>query len=172
MSDPSNPASMSRYRYRLGNRVSLGAMVPACSILLFGCQSPETGGNLDAEGASEEVVDPDAPGVRQTGPNQYEAVIFAFEGGFEPEEVRVPVGAEVTFRVRSTDLEHGFLIEGTDVEFALNAFGFEEATYTFSEAGEYLFMCYIYCSGGHDYMRGMVIVEGGEQVGEPDRAPQ
>ena len=158
MSDPSDPASMSRYRSRLGNRVSLGATRLACSILLFGCQSPESSGNLDAEGALEEAVDPDAPGVRPTGPNQYEAVIFAFEGGFEPEEVRVPVGAELTFRVRSTDLVHGFIVQGTDVEFE-TSLEFTEATHTFTEPGEYLFLCHIYCSGGHDSMRGMVIVQ-------------
>ena len=104
-------------------------------------------------------MDPDAPGVRPTGPNQYEAVIYAFEGGFQPAEVRVPVGAEVTFRVRSTDLVHGFTIEGTDVELETSLFEFTEATHSFTESGEYPFLCYVYCSGGHDSMRGTVIVE-------------
>ena len=37
-----------------------------------------------------------APGVHQTGPNQYQAVIIGFAWGFTPAEIRVPAGADVT----------------------------------------------------------------------------
>lgn len=121
-------------------------------ILLFGCQDA---GDPEGEGAANL----DTPGVRQTGPNQYDAVIIAFEGGFGPNEIRVPVGAEVRFRVRSADVPHGLLIEGTDVALSAQGFEFAEATHTFTEAGEYPFICHIYCIGGHDMMIGTVIVE-------------
>ncbi|MFO7261477.1 MAG: cytochrome c oxidase subunit II, partial [bacterium] len=39
----------------------------------------------------------DQLGVRQTGPGQYEAVMLGQAWAFLPQEIRVPVGAEVTF---------------------------------------------------------------------------
>lgn len=142
---------MDQHGFRVGG-ARIGALLVAASLLAAGCQG--------SPGPGDQAVDPDAPGVRQTGPNQYEAVIIAFEGGFGPSEVRVPVGAEVRFRVRSADVGHGLLIEGTEVALeAAEGFEFAEATHTFTEAGEHAFLCHIYCIGGHEAMTGVVIVE-------------
>lgn len=121
--------------------------------LLSGCGAPPEGPAAEAE------RDPNAPGVFEVGPNRYEAVVVAFEGGFDPSEMRFPVGAEVSFRVRSVDLVHGFLIEGTGIEFEIDPIEPELATHTFEEAGEYDLLCHIYCGGGHPAMLGTVIVE-------------
>jgi cytochrome c oxidase subunit 2 len=107
----------------------------------------------------EDAIDLDSQGVHQIAPDRYVAVITSFEGGFAPTEIRVPVGAEVRFRVRSADVPHGLLIEGTDVALETDGFEWVEATHTFTEAGEYPFLCHIYCIGGHEAMRGLVIVE-------------
>ena len=131
-------------------------------------QGPWTAGVLSVAllsgcGPSPEVPDaardPNAPGVFEVGPNRYEAVVVAFEGGFDPSEMRFPVGAEVSFRVRSVDLVHGFLIEGTGIEFEIDPIEPGLATHTFEEAGEYNLLCYVYCGGGHPAMLGTVIVE-------------
>jgi cytochrome c oxidase subunit 2 len=122
-------------------------------------------GNEAPEPASDETAAPQsaAPqtpfGVRRTGPNQYEAVILAFVGGYRPTEVRVPAGSEVTFRVKSEDLVHGFSIEGTSVQMEITPEQFAVARHTFSEPGEFMFQCHVYCGGGHESMRGRVIVE-------------
>jgi cytochrome c oxidase subunit 2 len=100
-----------------------------------------------------------APGVRRLGPNQYQVEIHAFEGGFRPAEIRLPVGAEVTLRVTSDDLEHGFTLEGTDVVFELTQNRLSEKKHTFTEPGEYAFLCHLYCGGGHESMHGRIIVE-------------
>ena len=121
--------------------------------LLSGCGPPPE------DPAAETARDPNAPGVFEVGPNRYEAVVVAFEGGFDPSEMRFPVGAEVSFRVRSVDLVHGFLIEGTGIEFEVDPIEPELATHTFEEAGEYNLLCHIYCGGGHPAMLGTVIVE-------------
>lgn len=121
--------------------------------LLSGCGSPPE------DVAAEAPRDPNAPGVFEVGPNRYEAVVVAFEGGFDPSEMRFPVGAEVSFRVRSVDLVHGFLIEGTGIEFEIDPIEPGLATHTFEEAGEYDLLCHIYCGGGHPAMLGTVIVE-------------
>ncbi len=129
-------------------------------LLPLGCGGSNGSGDVGGAASNEVVVDPDAPGIRQTGPNRFEVVVMAFEGGFDPTEVRVPVGAEVTFRVRSADVSHGLLIEGTDVALeAPEGADFSQATYTFSEPGEYPFLCHVYCIGGHESMTGVIIVE-------------
>ena len=55
--------------------------------LLSGCGPPPE------DLAAETARDPNAPGVFEVGPNRYEAVVVAFEGGFDPSEMRFPVGA-------------------------------------------------------------------------------
>ena len=154
-----HPSGEEKMREFVADRVPLRAIVVAMSALLVGCQGPESAGGASSSGVDREAVDPDTPGVRETGPGQYDAVIFAFEGGFGPNEIRVPVGAEVRFRVRSADVPHGILIAGTDIALEADIHAFSEATHTFTEEGEYLFECQIYCIGGHDEMGGRVIVE-------------
>ena len=150
----------------MGRSTSRGAPAAILSISLIwtGCQASEaredTVPGLHETPGDTRATDPNLPGVRQTGPNRYEAVVIAFEGGFDPTEIRVPVGAEVRFRIRSADVGHGIQIEGTDIVIeAPEGVGFSEATYTFNEAGEYPFLCHIYCIGGHELMTGVVIVE-------------
>jgi cytochrome c oxidase subunit II len=56
----------------------------------------------------------DAPGVRQTGPGRYEVVVVGQAWSFNPAEIRVPAGAEVTFLSTSTDVLHGLHLEGRE----------------------------------------------------------
>jgi heme/copper-type cytochrome/quinol oxidase subunit 2 len=137
-----------------------GLLHPVAAFMLFlaACGDGSSGDGAQS-GGQPEVRDPNQPGVFEIGPGRYEVVIVAFEGGFDPSEVRVPAGAEVRFRVRSVDLSHGFMIVGTDVEVAVDPFSPGEATYTFAERGEYGLQCHIYCGGGHPAMLGTVIVE-------------
>ena len=134
-------------------------MAVAASFAIAGC------GNEAPEQSSEEAPAPPAAapqpfvGVRQTGPNQYEAVIRAFVGGYRPAEIRIPAGAEVTFRVKSEDLVHGFSIPGTGIEMELPPNEDAVARHTFSEPGEFTFQCHVYCGGGHETMNGRIIVE-------------
>jgi cytochrome c oxidase subunit 2 len=101
----------------------------------------------------------DQPGVRQTGPNAYEAVILASAWQFTPGELRIPRGAEVTFTATSTDVLHGFHVAGTRINLMLIPGQIGRVTYTFDEAGEYLIVCHEYCGAGHHFMFGKVIVE-------------
>jgi heme/copper-type cytochrome/quinol oxidase subunit 2 len=147
--------------------LSLGLAALAVSGILFACQAPEPGEDRssgDSVGGVEAPADlaesASETGVHQTGPYQYDVVIDAYEGLFVPREVRVPVGAEVTFRVTSKDIAiHGFSIEGTEVALELRPTTVTEVTHTFAEAGEYAFACHIYCTGSHEFMRGMVVAE-------------
>jgi len=101
----------------------------------------------------------DQPGVRQTGPGQYEVVVLGQAWAFLPQEIRVPVGAEVTFTVTSPDVIHGFMIAGTRVNMMLIPGQVSRMTYTFRRPGEYALICHEYCGLGHQGMVGRVIVE-------------
>lgn len=132
-------------------------------LMLLRAQATETDDPADPQADVAAGVDPardfDRPGVHRIDAGRYLAVIDAFSWGFNPSEIRVPAGSEVTFRARALDGEHGFAIEGTDVSLSLNTGGVSEATHTFQEPGEYRFLCDQYCGGGHTSMNGRIIVE-------------
>jgi cytochrome c oxidase subunit 2 len=101
----------------------------------------------------------DTPGVRQVGPDRYEAVVVARAWGFTPTEIRVPAGARVTFRVTSLDVIHGFHVEGTRINLMVLPGQISELSYTFDQPGEHLMICHEYCGVGHHGMAGKVIAE-------------
>ncbi len=101
----------------------------------------------------------DNPGVHQTGPNQYDVVIIGQAWRFHPDEIRVPVGAELNFIATTFDVIHGFHIEGTRVNMMLIPGQISRLTYRFRKPGEYLIICHEYCGAGHHNMYGKIIVE-------------
>ena len=116
----------------------------------------------------EAVIDPataastppfNEPGVHEVGPNQYEVVMLSQIWLFNPNEVRVPLGAEVTFIATSTDVLHGLNVEGTRVNMMLIPGQISRNTYTFNKPGEYLIICHEYCGAGHHTMYGKIIIE-------------
>jgi cytochrome c oxidase subunit II len=102
---------------------------------------------------------PFEPGVRETGPGRYEVAIHGFSYGYEPSEIRVPAGAEITFRAISTDAHHGLSFLGTALNLSLTPGVVTTRTHTFEVPGEYPFQCSEYCGGGHTAMTGKLIVE-------------
>jgi len=101
----------------------------------------------------------DRPGVREIGPNRYEAVIIGQAWSFDPAEIRVPAGAEVVFTATTTDVVHGFHVQGTRLNMMLIPGQVSRNRYTFDEPGEHLIICHEYCGLGHHLMYGRVIVE-------------
>lgn len=100
-----------------------------------------------------------APGVRRTGPNAYEVDMVGFAWGFQPAEVRVPHGADITFVATSIDVIHGFDIEGTRINMMLIPGRISRNTYRFEAPGEHLLICHEYCGIGHQTMHAKVIVQ-------------
>lgn len=99
------------------------------------------------------------PGVRRTGPGRYEAVVVAQAFAFNPGEIRVPAGSEVTFTATTIDVLHGFAIEGTRLNMMLIPGQVARSTQRFDRPGEYLLVCHEYCGIGHHGMSGKVVVE-------------
>ena len=101
----------------------------------------------------------DQPGVREVGPNRYEVVVIARTWNFLPNEIRVPVGAEITFIVTSADVIHGFEVARTRLNAMVIPGQITRLTYRFRARGEYLLICHEYCGVGHHTMGGKVVVE-------------
>lgn len=101
----------------------------------------------------------DRPGVYARGPDAYEVVVIGRAWSFQPAEIRVPAGAEITFSATTTDVIHGFNIEGTRLNMMLIPGQISRNTYTFDEPGEYLVICHEYCGLAHHTMHGRIIVE-------------
>jgi cytochrome c oxidase subunit II len=99
------------------------------------------------------------PGVREIAPGRYEVVMIGQAWSFNPAEVRVPVGAEVTFMITSPDVLHGMHIERTRVNVMLIPGQVSRVRHTFRERGEHLIICHEYCGIGHHLMHGRIIVE-------------
>ena len=78
---------------------------------------------------------------------------------FDPDEIVVPVGKPVTFRITSPDVIHGILVAGTNTNAMVIPGYVTEFTISFPRAGEYLMMCHEYCGILHHEMQGLVIVE-------------
>ena len=115
-----------------------------------------------------EVVNPEtltiggefaSPGVATATDGRVTVSLRAEFYVFRPEEVRVPAGVPVRFRVTSPDVLHGFQIVGTNVNLTVAPGYVSEATTTFETPGEYLVVCNEYCGLGHHLMQGKVIVE-------------
>ncbi len=78
---------------------------------------------------------------------------------FLPNEIRVPAGTPVTFRLTSPDVIHGFQIAGTNGNTMIVPGYVSQFTTVFDTPGEYLIVCNEYCGLGHHGMYATLIVE-------------
>ena len=127
---------------------ALGIQVPSPSQLI----DPNT---VSSEGPFSE------PGLKELSPGNYELYIRAEASPwrFYPDEVTVPVGSTVTFHVTSADVQHGFSLQNTNINFMVLPGQVSTLTHTFSETGEYPYVCTEYCGVGHQNMFGVMTVE-------------
>jgi cytochrome c oxidase subunit 2 len=137
----------------------LGAFTAAlfASVFVFGVTLPSPVGRIDPTTVDEGQFS--EPGLRHMGGNQYTAHITAEMWRFAPPEIRVPVGAEVTFVMTSKDITHGIIIEEHDVNLMLLPGQIARATTTFNRPGTYRYICHEYCGPGHQNMLGQIVVE-------------
>ena len=78
---------------------------------------------------------------------------------FAPNEVRVPAGRPIRFRLTSGDVTHGFMIAGTNANTMIVPGYISQFTTIFPRAGDYLIVCHEFCGNGHHAMAGRIIVE-------------
>lgn len=115
-----------------------------------------------------ETIDPRAvrqderfavPGVYPNADGGVTATVIALTFAFQPNEIRVPAGRPVTFRVTSTDVVHGFQIVATNGNTMVVPGYVSQFTTAFDTPGEYLIVCNEYCGIGHHVMYAKLIVE-------------
>lgn len=99
------------------------------------------------------------PGVRGIAPGKYEAVMLAQQWNFYPFKIQIPAGAELTFRVTSVDVIHGFFIPGTRVNMMVLPGYVSVETYRFTRPGSYRLLCHEYCGLYHHTMSAEVAVK-------------
>lgn len=100
----------------------------------------------------------DQPGLKQVGDGEYEAVMIGYAFGYNPENIEVPAGSTITFKVTSEDVVHGFQIPGTNVNLMVIPGEVNQVSHTFKKPGEYLILCNEYCGVGHQMMATKLIV--------------
>ena len=106
------------------------------------------------------------PGLREIAPGEYEAYIVAQTWSYDPRTIEVPVGSTITFYVTSIDVQHGFKIQDTNINFMAVPGQVSKLTATFDTPGEFPYICTEYCGLGHAAMFGRVrVVEPGQEGG-------
>ena len=97
------------------------------------------------------------PIVQPDGTIEVQMVAFMF--AFAPNEVRVPAGRRIRFRLTSADVTHGFMIAGTNANTMLDARLHQPVHDRVRPPGDYLIVCHEFCGNGHHVMSGRIIVE-------------
>jgi cytochrome c oxidase subunit II len=77
---------------------------------------------------------------------------------FTPSCMVVPTGTPITFRATSSDVVHGFLITGTNVNLMLVPGYVSSLNARFDTPGERLMPCHEFCGMGHEGMWGRIKV--------------
>ena len=84
--------------------------------------------------------------------------IVATRFAFVPDCVPVPAGRPFTLRVATSDVVHGLLVDGTNINTMVVPNDVSVVTATIARAGEYRMPCHEYCGLGHSAMVGRVRV--------------
>ncbi|GAP63856.1 cytochrome c oxidase subunit II [Ardenticatena maritima] len=134
------------------------------SAFIGGLQVPAPAGTIDPA-AINQTAPFDNPGVRELVPGKrYEVVMIAQTWAFIPGEIRVPAGSEVTFRITSRDVIHGFEITGKNANVMLIPGQISLVKVKFDKPGEHYIICHEYCGIGHQTMYAKIIVEPAPQA--------
>ena len=136
------------------------AMLVAVTVTAFGAgiHVPSREGRVDPEGLAETELFAE-PGLYEVAPGRYEVRMVARTWSFDPVEVRVPAGSEVTFVATSADVVHGLIIPHSNVNIMLVPGQVARTTVRFDEPGEHPYVCHEYCGVAHHTMWGRLIVD-------------
>jgi cytochrome c oxidase subunit 2 len=82
-------------------------------------------------------------------------------GGFQPSVIKVKKGEKVRIVVEGMDVVHGFAIKGLGIDLGAIDVGEKKVVeFVADKEGVYVFKCTIMCSPQHNFMKGIIIVEG------------
>lgn len=109
--------------------------------------------------------------VVQRGEHQFEVQMVSRMWNFEPQEVVLPPGSEVTLYLSSADVVHGMQILGTNVNLMAIPGTVNLATVTFDREGEFPVVCHEYCGAKHQSMAGKFVIREGATLAQAQPAP-
>ncbi len=117
-------------------------------------------------------MDPAAPRVGKEGVvrdgNKVTVNMTAIRSHFNPEQVEVQEGDEVTWRITNTeraqDATHGFCIGGLNINLSLEPGEYAEFKFKADRAGTYPFYCTEFCSALHLEMMGYLHIKPSKQA--------
>jgi len=98
------------------------------------------------------------PKISQLDDSTYQVFMLAQMWSFEPDEIYLPVGAEVDFYLSAKDVVHGFHIADKGLNMMAVPGGINKTTAKFDEPGIYPIVCHEYCGSGHQHMKAEIIV--------------
>lgn len=99
--------------------------------------------------------------------SKYEVKVVAKMWTFDPPVIEVVAGSDIDFYLTSTDVIHGVIIQGTNVNLMAVPGVVNFARLSFDQPGEYSFLCHEYCGSGHQSMAGKFVVKSNEGVYRP-----
>ncbi|HVY16176.1 MAG TPA: cytochrome c oxidase subunit II [Rhodopila sp.] len=115
---------------------------------------------FQADPAASPAVGPAADaGLVRTGPNAYAVHMQAHLWAWTPSPLHIPQGATVTFYVTSSDVLHGFEVQGTTINVTAVPGITGTVTYTFDHVGIYNIICNEYCGIEHQAMIGRIVID-------------
>ena len=95
----------------------------------------------------------------KTGPNAYSVHMTGHLWAWTPSPLHIPQGATVTFYVTSTDVLHGFEVQGTTINATAVPGITGTVTYTFRKSGIFNIICNEFCGIEHQAMIGTIVVD-------------
>lgn len=118
-----------------------GAMI--ISVGGLGVQMPVSLETIDSAHL-DEIPGFAEPGLQEIDEGRYEVYMIVSadaESAFNPSEITVPVGSQVTFIVTSEDVIHNLKVTDTTINLTVIPGQIAEVTYTFNRSGDYEFYC-------------------------------
>lgn len=124
----------------------------------YGVVTKGTSFHADPTAPAREAAFRDGRVIR-TGPNAYSVYMVGHLWMWSPSPIHVKQGAAITFYVTSTDVLHGFEVQGTTINLTAVPGIVGAVTYSFSHPGTYHIICNEFCGIEHQAMIGRIIVD-------------
>ncbi|QPC80834.1 cupredoxin domain-containing protein [Phototrophicus methaneseepsis] len=98
------------------------------------------------------------PGPTNANPMTHEISINAADFAYRPGRIEVHQGDQVVITLTSSDVVHGFALDGHDIKTRVTPGISERIVFTANDAGKFRFRCSVSCGSLHPFMIGELIV--------------
>lgn len=96
------------------------------------------------------------PALQATGTHEFSLNMRQFE--FAPGRIEVQQGDQVTITLSSSDVVHGFYLDGYQINQRVEPGITRQITFTADQAGKFRYRCAVSCGALHPFMIGELVV--------------